>query len=336
MNLTAGSVPNLYWKILRLNKMNEKLKLFSEKIKAAKSVAIIGHKNPDGDAMASALALYRLIELNFGICPICIYDGKIPETLSNVPLRPRMRYFGNLNITAPFDVVILVDYGTVRHLEFAAPVIENAMFLVEIDHHKNDSPIGTLCFDDDTAAATTQIIYNMMRAAEWKYDSDVLDLLSLGMLTDTGNFKFVRDGRVMRIMADMVDMGVNMRAIMDMMNNQPKKAILAESRAVAGAQFFYRGRLAIATIENHDYRNLDGRGENVLEMLGRIAGVEYIVLLKQQKPEQIGVSLRGRTRPVNDVAIALGGGGHLYASGAIVRDTLENVQAKVLELFKGL
>jgi len=316
--------------------MDEQIKIFSDKIRAAKSIAIIGHKNPDGDALGSVLALGKLIEMNFGISPVCTYDGNIPEALSVVPRRSRMRYFGHLNITAPFDVVILVDYGTARHLEFASSVIQSAGYLIEFDHHKNDAPLGALCIDDDTAAATAEIIYRVMRAAGWKYDADILNLLALGIITDTGNFKFARDGRVIRVMADLVDDGVRIASIMDMLNNQPKKAILAESRAAAAAQFYYRDRLVVATIPTRDYRNMDGRGENVLDMLSRIHGVEYIALLKEQKAGQIGVSLRGRTCPVNQVAAALGGGGHLYAAGAVLRDTLENVQSRVIELFKGL
>lgn len=316
--------------------MNEKLQLFTEKLKAARSVAIIGHKNPDGDALGSALALYRLIELNFGITPVCTYDGSIPEPMTDIPLRSRMRYFGHINVTEPFDVVILVDYGTARHLEFADSVIKNAGFLIEIDHHKNDTPIAHLCIDDDTAEATTMIIYEMMRALSWESDADVLNLLAIGMVTDTGNFKFVRTGRVMRIMADLVDNGVRLRDIYDMLNNQPKKTILVESRAAAGAEFFYRGRLAVAIIPNKDYRQMDGRGETVLDLLARIRGVDYVVLLKEQKENQIGVSLRGRGKPVNHVAEALGGGGHMYAAGAVVRDSLENVRDRVVALFRGV
>lgn len=315
--------------------MNDKLQIFTDKIKAAKSIAIIGHKNPDGDALGSALALGRLIELNFGISPVCTYDGNIPETLGDVPLRSRMRYFGHLNITHPFDVVILVDYGTARHVEFASSVIQNAGFIIEIDHHKNDAPLGALCIDDEAADATAVLVYEMMRSQNWKCDADVLNLLALGIVTDTGYFKFARTGRVMRIMADMVDQGVRLRGVYDMLNNQPKKTILVESRAVATAEFYYRDRLAVATILNRDYRNMDGRGENVLDILARIKGVEYIALLKQQKDNQIGVSLRGRTRAVNHIAQALGGGGHMFAAGAVLRDSLENVHDKVVEMFMG-
>ncbi|MBR5904016.1 MAG: bifunctional oligoribonuclease/PAP phosphatase NrnA, partial [Alphaproteobacteria bacterium] len=65
-------------------------------------------------------------------------------------------------------------------------------------------------------------------------------------------------------------------------------------------------------------------------------GLEYVVLLKEQKPNQIGVSLRGRGHAVDKIAMALGGGGHEYAAGAVVYDTLENVKKRVLDLFKGV
>ncbi|MBQ2859220.1 MAG: hypothetical protein IJE82_02555, partial [Alphaproteobacteria bacterium] len=88
-------------------------------------------------------------------------------------------------------------------------------------------------------------------------------------------------------------------------------------------------------IVKKDYKYLDGRGETVLSLLGQISGVEYIVLLKEQKPEQIGISIRSRKNPIDKIAVELGGGGHERAAGAIVRDSLENVRARVLELFKG-
>ena len=59
--------------------MSEKINTLIEKIKNAKSIAISGHKNPDGDAICSALALMKIIELNFGKTATVIYDGNIPK-----------------------------------------------------------------------------------------------------------------------------------------------------------------------------------------------------------------------------------------------------------------
>lgn len=315
--------------------MQEKLKIFNEKIRSAKSIAIFAHKNLDGDAMCSVLALGRLIELNYGVRPECMYDGNLPDTLSNMPLRPRIRFFGNVDLSEPVDVAIVLDYGTVKNVGGPLAIAERAKFVIEIDHHKNDAPIGNLCIDDDTADATGQIIYRMMVAENWQYDNDVLNLLAVALITDTGYLKFIHNGEPLRIMADLVDRGVKVRPLMDSMNNKERKTVLTEATVVANAEFFYHHRLAIATVPHKSYKYLDGRGEMILSMLGQIRGVDFVVLLKHQKENQIGVSIRSRGKPINHIAAALGGGGHLCAAGAVVADSLENVHAKILELFKG-
>ena len=315
--------------------MENKIQEFLERVRGAKSIAIMGHKNPDGDSLCSVLALAHLIEENFGVSPVCMYDGNIPENLSEVPLRTRIKYFERVDLSEVYDLAIVMDYGNPVHIGGPRPVVDNAKFVVEIDHHKNENPIGQLCINDDTAAATAVIVYHIMRAGCLRMDAHTADLLALAILTDTGNFKFVRNGDALRIMADLVDGGVDVRGLIEMMNNKPRKAVLIEARTAANAEFFYHGRLALATIQKKDYKYLDGRGETVLGLLGQISGVEYVVLMKEQKPEQIGISIRSRKKPIDKIAVALGGGGHERAAGAIVRDTMENVRTRVLELFKG-
>lgn len=314
--------------------MEKKIEEFFERVRNAKSIAIMGHKNPDGDSLCSVLALAHLIEENFGVRPVCMYDGNIPDSLDNVPLRTHIKYFERVDMTQSFDLAIVMDYGNPVHIGGVRPVVDRAGFVIEIDHHKNENTVGALCINDDTAAATAVIVYHIMRAGGLAMDSYTANLLALAILTDTGNFKFVRNGDALRIMADLVDSGVNIRNLIELMNNKPRKAVQLEARTAATAEFFYHGRLALATISKKDYKHLDGRGETVLNLLGQIQGVDYIVLLKEQKPEQIGLSIRSRKKPIDQIAVALGGGGHERAAGAVVRDTLENVRARVLELFK--
>ena len=314
--------------------MEQKINEFFERVRNAKSIAIMGHKNPDGDSLCSVLALAHLIEKNFGISPVCLYDGNIPDALDNVPLRSRIKYFERVDMSKPFDLAIVMDYGNPVHIGGGQPIVDKARFNIEIDHHRNDNNVGQLCINDDSAAATAIIVYKMMRQEGLFMDSYTADLLALAILTDTGNFKFARSGDPLRIVADLVDSGVNIRGLIELMNNKPRKAVQLEARTAANAEFFYHGRLALATVCKKDYKYLDGRGETVLNLLGQIQGVDYVVLIKEQKPEQIGLSIRSRKKPIDHIAVALGGGGHERAAGAVVRDTLENVRARVLELFK--
>ena len=315
--------------------MEESVKIFIDKIKSAKNIAIMGHKNPDGDSYCSVLALAKLIEINYGVRPTCVYDGNIPEYLDEMPMRSWIKYYERVDLAEVYDLVILLDYGTPKHIGGAKPLVDNARFIVEIDHHQNDEKLGMLCIDDENAAAVGQIIFEIMKSANWQFDKDVLDLLAVAIITDTGNFKFVRDGRVMQIMAEMVESGVVLRHLFEALRNKPRKSVVAESGAASRAQFLFKGRLAIAIVPHKDYKYLDGRGDTVLNLLGSIKGVEYIALLKEQKENQTGVSLRSRGNPINHIAEALGGGGHMCAAGAVVNDSVENVRNRIVELFQG-
>lgn len=316
--------------------MKKKIEILKEQIKKAKSIAISGHKNPDGDSLCSALALKELIWLNFKKEATVIYDGNLPRFLDRVPLRDRAAFHDNIPTDTLYDLYILVDYGTRKNIGGVEKFVSMSDFVIEFDHHYNDDVVGDLCFDDVEKAATTQIIFDVARKAEFKFNKNITDLLTLGIITDTGNFKFVRHGDVLKDTADLVDSGANMTELVNLLNNRDKKTVLVESKATADAEFFMKGRLAVATMKHSDYRKLDGRGELVLSLLGQIRGVEFVVLLKEQRENQIGVSLRSRHVPINKIAESLGGGGHLCAAGAVVSDSLENVHNKVISAFKGM
>lgn len=315
--------------------MKKKIETLIEKIKDAKSIAISGHKNPDGDSLCSALALMKLINLNFDKRVTVIYDGNIPKELENVPSRKSACFYKHVPEGAKFDLYILVDYGTRRNLGNSEKFINEADFIIEFDHHYNEDVIGNLCFDDVEKASTSQIIYNVIREANLKTGPEIIDLLTLALITDTGNFKFVRNSDVFRDAAELVDAGADMTRLINVLSNKDKKTVLVESKAVSNAEFFMKGRLAVAVIKHADYRQLDGRGELVLRLLGQIHGVEFVVLLKEQRENQIGVSFRSRRIPVNQIAESFGGGGHLCAAGAVISDSLENVREKIINAFKG-
>lgn len=316
--------------------MKKKIENLIEKIKNAKNIAISGHKNPDGDALCSALALMKIIDLNFHKKATVIYDGNVPKELDYVPLRKDAISCNHVPEDSKYDLYILVDYGTKKNLGGVQKFVDASDFIIEFDHHFNDEVIGNLCFDDPEKASTSQIVYDVARSAELKMNKDITDLLMLAIITDTGNFKFVRHSDVFKDAAHLVDAGANMINLVNLLNNKSRKTVLVESKAVSEAEFFMKGRLAIAKINHCDYKKLDGRGELVLRLLAQIHGVEYVVLLKEQKENQIGVSIRSRQKPINKIAESLGGGGHLCAAGAVVCDSLDNVYKNVINAFKGM
>ena len=119
--------------------MEQKIQEFFERVKNAKSIAIMGHKNPDGDSLCSVLALAHLIEDNFGVSPVCTYDGNIPDALDYVPLRSRIKYFERVDTAVQYDLAIVMDYGNPAHIGGPRPIVDNAKYVIEIDHHRNEN-----------------------------------------------------------------------------------------------------------------------------------------------------------------------------------------------------
>jgi len=282
------------------------------------------------------LALMKLLKLNFNKTATVIYDGNIPQELENVPLRDEVNYYVNIQKDSKFDLFIVVDYGTRNHLGGAESFVNNAEYVVEFDHHHNDDIVGMLCFDDIEKDSTGQLIYEFIQAANLKIDQDIIDLLTLSIISDTGNFKFAKTGESLRAAAHLIDAGADMTQLVNLLSNKKKKTVLMESAVASNAEFHMHGKLALAIINRDDYKRLDGRGDIVLNLLAQIHNVEYVVLLKEHGDNQIGLSIRSRHNPINKIAEDFGGGGHLCAAGAVVEDTLQNVHDRVLKAFKGM
>lgn len=306
------------------------------KIKAAESIAIIGHKNPDPDSMGGVLGLSRLIEINFGKKPMCLYDGNVPAYQDFLPGRTDLIYVGKLPETFHADLLICVDIADSNKQvgDFKLDVFSHSDFIVKIDHHPNSEKFGGVNIDDETASAATEIIYDIAHIAGWKIDSDAANCLLAGLICDTGTFKWVRNSGPLRVSADLIDLGASLEMILEKMNSAPKKHIIACGRSVATAEFY--GDLAIAIITRTDYKNLDGSAVEVLDTLRRIPGIEYFALLTQSHEDKVHISFRGRTKPVNKIATNyFSGGGHELAAGGIFYGSLEDAKQAVIEAFSG-
>lgn len=304
------------------------------KIKAAESIAIIGHKNADLDSLGAVLGMSKLIETNFGKKPMCIYDGNIPAYQDFLPGRDELIYVGKLPETFHADLLICVDTAdSNRQLgDFKGDVFSRSDFIIKIDHHPNSEKFGVINIDDETASATTEIIYDIAHTAKWNIDADAANCLLAGIICDTGTFKWIRNSGPLRTCAELVDLGASMEMILEKMNSAPKKHILACGRSVATAEFC--GNLAIAIIPRSDYKDLDGSAVEVLDTLRRIPGIEYFVLLTQSREDKIHLSMRGRTKPVNEIAANyFSGGGHELAAGGIFHGSLEDAKKAVIEAF---
>jgi len=313
----------------------EQINSLIQKIADAKSILIFGHKNPDGDSLGAVLGLRFLIADNFGKVADITYDGNLPISYDFLPGRENFTYIEKLSYKK-YDLVIVVDTGSAVQLDSAQQkFFDSAVATVKIDHHKT----ADLSVDVDIVnigASSCEIIYEIARAAKWKISVDVATNLCAGIYTDTQGFSVIDDSKSLLIAAALIDLGANPRRINEGLKVATRDDIMAQAEVLAEAEFFYNGRLAVASVPKALYKNLDSGATEIVLFLRRIKNVECVAILKEAHPEEIRVSLRSSKIPIREIAESFGGGGHDLSAGLRIPVSLPEAKKIIVESFAGI
>jgi len=186
------------------------------------------------------------------------------------------------------------------------------------------------------ATATAELVFDLATALEWEITRDVAQALYVGILMDTGGFRFANTtARVLRVAADLLERGVDPETIYERVYaNAPEGRLRLLAEALQTLVVEPELGLAWVTVppgalERHDATpdDLDG----IVEFPRSVSGVRMALLFRQIASGRIKVSFRS----LGDVDVAslsqrFGGGGHKKAAGASFEGSLAEVQETVL------
>lgn len=183
----------------RLNLCDEALIALRSLIEGEpKQVLLLGHTNPDGDALGSALAWAGLLEeMGHRVC--CIVPNRFPYFLEWMP---RVKSVLNYKVDAEqadkaiaeADLIFCMDFHTLSRLEALSEAVaaNTKAKRILIDHHLSPEPGYDLSFSFPESSSTAFIVYSIIEAlygAE-RITREMAELIYVGMMTDTGNFSF--------------------------------------------------------------------------------------------------------------------------------------------------
>ena len=189
-----------------------------------------------------------------------------------------------------------------------------------VDHHQGEADFGRAVWVDPSRAATSQMLAELARAADWPLTAEAATCLFAGLQTDTGSFRYSNTTpQALRVAADLVEAGADPWAIsQEVYATRPRRLRLL-GRVLEDTELLAGGRLALAAVSQAQLQSLgcDSRDlEDAVEALRGIPGVEVAALLRELPGGGVKASLRSRGRvDVAAVALALGGGGHKSAAG---------------------
>lgn len=307
------------------------MKTLTNALRQIKNAAILPHKSADGDAIASALALGKLLE-SFG----ATYTVYVEE-----PVREDLKFLGGDFSLMPEEVptvqtAIAIDCGDIFRLGDRTPIFEKAENRIVIDHHATNEGFGDVNYIDAKASAATEIVAELFEAMHVPFEN-AATLLYTGIVTDTGGFRYSNTtAKTHNIAAKLIEAGADSARVCYQVFEQNSLSKIRLEAAVLNAMIIaHEGKTAIGTVSEALLLETGASDEDTCAISGilrAIKGVETGVLLRE-KEGQIKISMR--TNAFLDAAAickTLGGGGHMRAAGASVDGTLSEWKEKILEI----
>lgn len=305
-----------------------------EAFRAADSIVITSHANPDGDAIGTMLALRHFLDC-LGVKEVmCVCHDPVPARYQFLPgadavVTPE-------TLTGSFDVGVIVDVSDLDRIGDAADVMREVSTRVVLDHHLSENPCGSINFVDPTYSSASEIIVELYNETGLEMSAAAAECIYVGLTTDTGGFRFANtNARAHRCAAALMEAGVDVERISAQVFDRfslPKFRLL--QRVLDRMELCDNGAVAHSFVTLADMGETGAKGEDIdgLVNFGRnIEGVSVGMLFKEVDAEKVKVSLRSN-RSFNSAQMLkpFGGGGHAGAAGATLHGTLHEVRPTIL------
>lgn len=313
----------------------EKLERAARTIADASIVGMACHIGPDGDALGSMLGMaVAAAEAGKKVFPSFGEPFTVPETFRFLPVHVLVP---PASMPAELDVFVTFDAGSADRLGELEVLVERAGEVVVIDHHATNEGFGTHDLVDGQAAATAEIVVELLDVLGWKLTPEVAMCLHTGLVTDTGRFQYSNTApATLETAARLVAAGASPEVIgRHVYEEAPFGYLKVAGAALSRAQLDPARRLVWTVMTQDD---LDRAGialdetDPLIDALRVARESDVALLLKHLGPNRVKGSLRSRGRvDVGAIAAALGGGGHHNAAGFTFEGTPDAALSAVCE-----
>ncbi len=313
--------------------MNCSLEQIASRIKSAKSVLLMSHMRPDGDAFGSALALSRAMD-NLGIANEVCVETDIPSNLAFIEGIERVKKAP----TRAYDLLVTVDCSDEQRLgalqdEFLSAK-RKKIDTVNIDHHISNNSFAKYNYVRECSANCMNVA-TLIEGLGVSFDKKTAEYLLIGLLTDSGNFSHddVTE-ETLTLAAKLVSAGADIRYYHYMLfKKQPKARAALFAKTMSGMRYYHDDRFAVIVVtkENMALCGADnGMTEGFVDFPLNVETVEVAASVMEVKKGQYKISLRSKEyADVNKIAGVYGGGGHIRAAGCMLFGEVEEVIDKL-------
>jgi phosphoesterase RecJ-like protein len=325
-----------------------KIEQLKKLLSTPKKIVVVPHRNPDGDAYGSCLALYHyLLQLKHNVTVVSPND--CPDFLKWLPGQDDIILFEDKvekgkELLEAADIIFTLDFNALHRTGQQMHQVLEALdtTFVMIDHHEQPDDYAKYMYSDASIASTCELIYHFLDKLN---DIDCIDkkiatCLYTGIVTDTGSFKYkATTSTTHKIASSLLDFGIDHNKIHNRLydtNSFSRLQLLGV--ALSNLKVLKNYNTAYITISqqelnSHNFKK--GDTEGFVNYGLSIKGIVFaVIFIEDQKQEIIKMSLRSKGKfSVNDFARShFNGGGHLNAAGGRSEVSINDTVKQFLEI----
>ena len=307
-------------------------------IRKNKTFFLSGHRKPDGDTVASELAMASLLKRL----------GKKVEIWNAEPLPGYLKFLpgtaavkSSPKVHKTYDVAIIFECVDADRMGNVIDLKTQAKTVINIDHHIHYGDFGHINLVDVKASSNSEQLVYLFEKMKMRMTADEANALYAGLSADTGRFQHSNTtSETFRMATKLVEAGAVPHLIAEnIFGTSSHAALKLLGWALTNLKTAENGKIAYLAISGNDFKNLGASEDDLEDLVNyglRIPTVLMSILVREPKSgSDIKASLRSR-RGVDSckIAMSFGGGGHKYASGLKLRGSLDEAMRKLLSAAK--
>jgi phosphoesterase RecJ-like protein len=284
---------------------------------------VVTHENPDGDALGSLLAMtLALRQLGKDVDMYLAGDGALPAEYAFMQLDGLLR-------EVPADMeertLVAVDCAKADRMGPDTTPIERAQFVIDIDHHHDNTRFGDVNLIVADASSTGEVLRDVFRELGVELTPEIAEPLYIALVTDTGRFQYANTTpKSLRLAAELVEAGADVHAVFQQVYESVQFAKLKLlARALERARVLEGGSIVVSYLLRNDFGDVGAAepySEGIIDYLRAVEGAELAALIREPPRDDAParrISLRASIDEldVSAIARAFGGGGHRQAAG---------------------
>jgi phosphoesterase RecJ-like protein len=303
----------------------------------SRTFCVVGHIRPDGDCIGSQLGLTLALK-NEGKKVVCWNEDAVPSKLAfldpgHLVQRPRRGM--------AFDCVIATDAASFERLGKVGARIGNRKLFINIDHHKSNTRYADINWVSAKEPSSGEIIFRLLKAANWPITPQIADCLFTAVSTDTGSFQYPSTRpSTYNVAGELVKRGANLAKICDeVYQSYPLSRVRLLQHVYNHFRLVHDDQIAYFWLRKADFIRTGAVTDDSEGLIDHIRAIEPVVVacvFEELGPDLTRISLRSKSAKVNvnEIAAEFGGGGHMAAAGARIQGPPLSAQRRVIAAVK--